>query len=116
MIFFQWLNFPFAVFSVIVSYIALTVPFFLFIVLFVCLIEGGFAPVLSGLPAGVPPGHPASGAVGAVPPTSVAGGVASVNTAIQKIAQRYCGDCKVGIGANTVKLLFNEFQKKKRIF
>ena len=61
-----------------------------------CFVEGGFAPVLSGLPAGVPAGHPASGTSGAVPPTSVAGGVASVNSAIQKIAQRYCGDCKVG--------------------
>merc|ERR1719209_1462958 len=55
---------------------------------------GGFQSVLNGLPAGVPPGHPASGTTSAVPPTSVAGGVASVNSAIQKIAQRYCGDCK----------------------
>ena len=60
-------------------------------------VEGGFAPVLNGLPAGIPPGHPATGASGAVPPTSVAGGVTSVNSAIQKIAQRYCGDCKVNL-------------------
>ena len=52
--------------------------------------------MLNGLPAGVPPGHPATAASGAVPNT---GGVASVNSAIQNIAQRYCGDCKVSLDA-----------------